>query len=279
MMTTIMVADQASDNTGATPARLGAARAVRLFCFPYSGANAWAYKGWQEGLPTPIEVCPVELPGHGRLHAAPLCTRMDALVEQVARALRPYIDPAAPGAGREAGLPFAFFGHSMGALLSFELARRLRAEGGPAPCCLFVSGHGAPHLPDREPPIHDLPEPDFVAKIREFNGTPAEVLDNAELRGLILPVLRADFELCATYVYRPQPPLPCPIGAFGGLRDPSLSRPDLEAWREHTAASCAVRMFPGDHFYLHSDRAMVLWAIGQELNRVVGLSAASRRLS
>ncbi len=239
--------------------------ALRLFCFPYSGANARVYQRWSEGLPEAIAVYPVELPGHGSLHAMPQLTRMDVLVKHVARAIVPYL-----------GQPFAFFGHSMGALLAFELARYLRKEHQPVPTYLFVSGHGAPHLPDREPPIHDLPEKEFVAKIREFNGTPDEVLENQELRGLILPVLRADFEVCATYVYQPEDPLPCPIGAFGGLRDSSVSRQDLEAWKSHTTAQCTVRMFPGDHFYINTDRSLTLWAISQELNRVVNLAEARR---
>ncbi len=241
---------------------------LRLFCFPYSGANAWVYQRWSDGLPGTIDVCPVELPGHGSLRAMPLLTRMDAMVEQVARALLPYLG--------QPGQPFAFFGHSMGALLAFELARYLRRENKPMPCYLFVSGHGAPHLPDREPPIHDLPELEFVARIKEFNGTPDEVLENQELRGLILPVLRADFEICATYVHRPEEPLPCPIGAFGGLRDSCVTRQDLEAWRLHTTAACSVRMFPGDHFYIMTDRSLTLWAIAQELSRVANLTGPRR---
>jgi medium-chain acyl-[acyl-carrier-protein] hydrolase len=264
-MTTILCADGRAAVTRASPKS-----AVRLFCFPYSGANAWVYQRWGDGLPGAIDVCPVELPGHGTLRAMPLCTRIQPLVEQVARALTPYLDPSSALAA-----PFAFFGHSMGALLAFELARYLRREHKPMPVYLFVSGHGAPHLPDREPPIHDLPEPEFVAKIREFNGTPDEVLENQELRELILPVLRADFEICATYEYRAEEPLACPIGAFGGLRDPSVAREDLEAWRLQTNAGCSVRMFPGDHFFIGSDRSTILWAIGQDLNRVVNLAPAA----
>lgn len=230
--------------------------AVRLFCFPYSGAAASIYYPWAEMLPPSIEVCPVQLPGHGTRLREPLATRLTPQVEALAAGLAPACDR-----------PFAFFGHSMGALLSFELARHLRRQGKPGPIHLFVSGHGAPHLPDRNPPLHQLPDDQFVAKLRELNGTPEEVLRHAELLQLLTPILRADFAVCETYVYQPEPPLDCPISAYGGLGDGYVNREELAAWQEQTTGRFSLRMFPGDHFYLNipSNRTHLLMALAREL--------------
>jgi medium-chain acyl-[acyl-carrier-protein] hydrolase len=162
--------------------------------------------------------------------------------------------------------PFAFFGHSLGALVSFELARFLRREYAIRLVHLFVSSHSAPQIPDREPPIHDLPAPDFVEKIRSLDGMPEKVLENGELMALIIPILRADFSMCETYVYQDAEPLDCPISALGGLYDRYVSRADLEAWREQTSAAFSARMFPGGHFYLNRERPLLLRALAQELS-------------
>lgn len=245
-----------STNAWLTCPRPNPAAAVRLFCFPYSGAAASIYYPWADQLPASIEVCPVQLPGHGTRLQEPLATRLAPQVEALAAGLAPAFDR-----------PFAFFGHSMGALLSFELARYLRWQGRPGPTHLFVSGHGAPHLPDRNPPLHALPDDQFVVKLRELNGTPEEVLHHQELLQLLIPVLRADFAVCETYVYQPEPPLNCPISAYGGLGDGYVNREELAAWREQTTGSFSLRMFPGDHFYLNtpSNRTHLLMALAREL--------------
>jgi medium-chain acyl-[acyl-carrier-protein] hydrolase len=165
--------------------------------------------------------------------------------------------------------PFAFFGHSMGALISYELARHLRRTGAPLPAHLFVSGHGAPHLPDRNPPLHALPQAQFVEKLRELNGTPEEVLRHPELLELLIPILRADFAVCETYVHAPEPPLDCPISAFSGLGDEYVNREELEGWREQTTGRFSVRLFPGDHFYLNTARPYLLQALARELEQTL----------
>src|SRR5262249_19831262 len=170
------------------------------------------------------------------------------------------------------GRPFAFFGHSMGALVSFELAQSLRRSHGLQPVCMFVSGRPAPHLPDREPAAHALPEPEFVERLRKMGGTPEEVLEHAELRELILPILRADFAVCETYTYDPADPLDCPISAFGGLEDPDVSRDDLDAWREHTRCSFQRRMFPGNHFFIHAAQQLVLHRVARDLADVTAFA-------
>lgn len=169
--------------------------------------------------------------------------------------------------------PFAFFGHSMGALVAFELARHLRHRYGLAPELLVLSGHGAPQLPAPGPPIHQLPEPAFIQKLRELNGTPEEVLSHDELRQLLLPVIRADFTVCETYAFEHDAPFEFPLSAYGGLADDHVGREALEAWSEHTTGPFQVRMFPGDHFYINTQRPLLLRTLAREVDTVV------RRLS
>ncbi len=185
-------------------------------------------------------------------------TQLEPLVPTLASALFPYLDK-----------PFAFFGHSMGGLVSFELARLLRREYGLSPVHLFVSAHRAPQVPDPDAPIHALPNPEFLQELRRYNGTPEAVLENAELMQLLLPTLRADFAVVETYAYTPEQPLDCPITAFGGLDDREVSSNELEAWREQTKASFVLKMFPGDHFFLDSAKPLLLQSLSQKLHQIV----------
>ena len=231
---------------------------LKLFCFPYAGGGALIFRAWPESLPASVEVCPVQLPGRERRLRERAFTRMTPLVQEIAKAMLPHLDK-----------PFAFFGHSMGAIISFELARHLRRDYGLEPEQLFVSGRRAPQIPDTGPPTYHLPEEEFVEELRRLNGTPKEVLEHTELLGLLLPLLRADFELIQTYRYIAEPPLDCPISAFGGLQDDEAGRNLLEGWEEQTTASFALHMFPGDHFFLHSSQGILLQTLCQELEQLV----------
>lgn len=164
--------------------------------------------------------------------------------------------------------PFAFFGHSMGAKIGFELARHLRRDEKVEPAHLFVSGSNAPQLPKEERPVHDLPEPEFIEELRRLNGTPREVFENPELMRLMIPLLRADFAVCSTYSYLDEPRLSCSISAYGGLADQEVDRGSLEAWREQTAANFLLRMFPGDHFFLNTNQSLLLRVLSRELDQV-----------
>jgi medium-chain acyl-[acyl-carrier-protein] hydrolase len=179
-------------------------------------------------------------------------------MEALAQAMLPLLDK-----------PFAFFGHSVGALVVFELARALRKQYGREPVHLFVSGHYAPHLLDPDPPICGLPDPEFVEQISRYNGMPQQVLDSAELMQLLMPILRADLLVNETYAYTDEPPLACPIAAFAGSRDRKMSRESLEAWRAHTTSVFSPSMFEGDHFFLFSDQSLFLQRLAQELDGVL----------
>lgn len=227
---------------------------LRLFCFPYAGGAASVFRNWSDGLPADVEVCPVQLPGRGTRLMEPPFSRLSPLVEAMAEALLPLLDK-----------PFALFGHSLGSLVSFELARQLRAKHQVRPVRLFVSAGPAPQIPRRGLPIHSLPEREFTAELRRLNGTPGELVDHKELMDIVLPSLRADFALYESYRYSSGPPLNCPISTFGGLSDQKVSHCDLEAWRDQTAVSFSIRMFPGDHFFLKTMQPLLLRALSQEL--------------
>ncbi|PYS90392.1 MAG: putative thioesterase [Acidobacteria bacterium] len=231
---------------------------LRLFCFPYAGGGAATYHAWPGELPTEVEVCAVQLPGRASRSRESPYDRLKQLVEALAPAVLPYLDR-----------PYAFFGHSMGALIAFELTRRLRREADTSPAHLFVSGRRAPQLPRTNPPIHDLPEAEFVQALRRLNGTPDEVLAHPELMELMLPLLRADFAAVGTYEYTPEPALACPITAYGGLQDHEVSRAQLEAWRTQTTGGFTLRMLPGDHFYLQTGRALLLRSLFRELHELL----------
>jgi medium-chain acyl-[acyl-carrier-protein] hydrolase len=161
--------------------------------------------------------------------------------------------------------PFAIFGHSMGALIAFELTRTLQAKYGLVPTHLLPSGCYAPHLPDPFL-MHHLSDKEFLEKLRELNGMPAEVLNTPELLELVFPTIRADFELTETYKYTPGPRLSCPITAFTGTQDPMASDAEVEAWREHTASRFTLHRLPGDHFFVQSCYADVLHLVSKAIS-------------
>lgn len=229
----------------------------RLFCFPYAGGGASIFRNWGEILPDFVEVCPIQLPGREtRIRERPF-EQMTALVSALSLALQPYLDK-----------PFAFWGHSMGALIGFELARQLRRERKQGPFHLFVSGRKSPQLSDSATPVHLLPEKEFIRELRKLKGTPEAVLQHAELMQLMLPILRADFTLVETYTYLADEPLECAISAFGGLQDDNVNHTQLEAWHEQTQCGFSLRMFPGDHFYIYENHLWLLLAIEQELGQL-----------
>jgi medium-chain acyl-[acyl-carrier-protein] hydrolase len=187
---------------------------------------------------------------------------MDALVRPLADAIVPHLTSS--------DLPFAIFGHSMGALVSFELARALRRLRAPSPVQLFLSARRAPHVPDRHAPLYDLPDSDLVAGLsRRYNGMPRAVLESADLMRMFLPIVRADLTMIETYAYVPDVPLACPISAFGGLEDGAVTRDDLAAWGDHTSGSFTLRMVAGGHFFLQSDRPRLLAALSADLHQTL----------
>lgn len=221
--------------------------ALRLFCLPYSGASAVVYLRWRRSLPAWIEVCPLELPGRGRRFSEPLQTDMPALVAQLAAELEGRLD-----------LPYALFGHSLGALLAFELAQALRRKGASAARMLFVSGAPAPAHREYHADLRiEQSDEQLLARLRQLGGTDEAVFQDPEMLLLTLPVLRADFLLCGRYRYDRRALLGCPIQAFGGRHD-RVSLEALSAWQDETAADFSMEMFDGDHFFINAHEARLL---------------------
>jgi len=231
--------------------------ALRLFCFPYAGGGASLFRGWSDALPRGVELCAVQLPGRENRLGEPAFTRMEPLVEALGRELGPFLDR-----------PFALFGHSMGGRIAFELARLARREHGREPVHLFASACRAPQIPNDDNRTHRLSDDEFIEVLRRLQGVPEAVLDNVELREIFLPVLRSDFTLFETTTYREEGPLCCPITAFGGLLDRKLERFHIEGWREQTVGAFDVQMLRGDHFYVQSERDLLLQFIGRVLRPI-----------
>lgn len=239
---------------------------VRLFCFPYAGASAFALSRWAHASPRTVDVRPLQLPGRGRRIREPAITRMELLVDAIGMELLPLVDR-----------PYAIFGHSMGALLAFEIVRWLRERQARTPFHLYVSGRRAPHLPGPTYMSPNATDETLIAFLRDLNGTPREVLDEPELIKLLLPALRADLCICRSYVYRDGDPLDCPITAFGGRDDPESTDEHMCGWAKHTAGRFAAFTFPGGHFYLVEQEASLLAKLFDSL--VASVRSSPRRTS
>ena len=199
------------------------------------------FRKWQRNFSPEIDICLVHLPGRARRMGERPRTRLQPLVEEMADAIRTEVH------GR-----FAFYGHSMGALIGFELARELRRRNYGTPVRLFLSACRAPSVVRSVPPTYNLPVQEFMAKIRKLKGTPQEFFEFPELQNALLPVLRADFEITDTYEYLPESPLACPITIYGGDQDELATVKSLVPWELQTTAECKTRLFSGDHFFIQS---------------------------
>ena len=238
--------------------RPNSSASLGMFCFSSAGQGASMFRSWAGYLQPDIEVCAVQLPGRESRWGEPPF----ADVRQLARAM-------APAVMLHASRPFVFYGHSLGALVCFELARHLRRDYGIAPRHLFVSSHRAPQLPNTHPQLSQLPDPEFLAEIdRRHGGIPAEVAGNAEIMTLMLPCLRADYRMFEMYEHAADGVLDCPISAFGGQEDSWVPRRELEAWADQTAGRFELRMMPGAHFFLQSSRDELLSTIAEDLKCV-----------
>ncbi|WP_315833222.1 thioesterase II family protein [Bradyrhizobium prioriisuperbiae] len=226
---------------------------MRLFCLPYSGGSAMAYARWRRLLPSWIDVQPVEWPGRGVRLDEPLLTDPHRLAAMLAAELLPRIDG-----------PYALFGHSLGALIAFELAHELLDRGVQAPRLLIASGTEAPAVRDGSKWEQPLSDEELIGQLRDLQGTPDAALSNPEIMRMALPVLRADFLMCGAYGYRPRGPLPCPIQVLGGSDD-KTSREALEAWHQETAAGFAIDVVEGHHFFIHAQQADVLKLVAAAL--------------
>lgn len=235
---------------------------MRLFLFPYAGSGPSAFGKWFSEFDMHLEARIAHYPGRGSRYKEPPIKQMDILVRGLSQAIQPFLDK-----------PFVLFGHSFGGLVAFELARELRRQNLPQPRILFISACNAPQTSDSHLPIHDLPDPEFLEKLKELNGLPTEAANNSELLELVLPILRADFEAFENYQYIPNElSLNFPIHAFGGHDDSRVNQEHLAGWAIHTNAEFKSRFYPGNHFFINTAQEMVIKSITTDIK----LSHANR---
>lgn len=228
---------------------------ARLFCFHCAGGSASEFRNWPTHLSSKIELVAVQLPGReGRINEA-FITKMDDLIGSVVHALTPYLDK-----------PFAIFGHSLGAIAGFEVIRKLRRNGLNEPILYIAAGWQAPHIKDKNPPISELPQEEFIEELqRDYGDHIGPILESAELREMFVPQIRADFALNETYRFRVERPLDCPISAFAGVSEQDLEADELNAWSLHTNGDFRSQRFPGDHFFIRESQELVIEAITREI--------------
>lgn len=227
---------------------------LRLFCFAHAGGTGTNYLSWQATLGSEIEVCAIHLPGRGSRFAEPPRVSMPELVEELGRVI-----------AETADLPFVFLGHSLGALLAFELARHCKRRGLPVPLQLIVSGCAAPQGRRPRPEFHHLDDAAFVNALKTYGGTTPALLQNPELMEFTLPALRADFKMLSDYRYHAAPLLDIPILALAGRADEHATRSEVEGWQRETTAGFRTRWFDGGHFFIDTERSAVLLCVSAEI--------------
>lgn len=225
---------------------------ARMLCIPHAGGSADFFRGWAPGLPEGVELWPVELPGRGTRMSEPLVDDLTAVVTDLACLAIHLCDR-----------PLVVFGHSMGSLIAFELARRLEAGGHPV-ALVIASGRQAPHLPNLNP-RHRLPRQGLIEELRRLDGTDTEIFGYEELLDWVLPILRNDFKLIETHHVAPAPPISAPILVLGGREDCDAPLERLAPWSDLTCGACSFDLFPGGHFYLRECQDAVIARINGAL--------------
>jgi medium-chain acyl-[acyl-carrier-protein] hydrolase len=234
--------------------------ALRLVCLPFVGADASIFRSWQSALPSWIEVLPVQYPGRGKRFNEPAIRSLETLRERLTEVLIPYLDR-----------PFALFGHSMGGIVAFELARAFDRLSQPAPVTIFVSASKPPHarlrfMGKRPKPIWSLPEEEFIDELKRLNGTPRELLEDPEALKVFSPTIRADFELLETADFQYGATVKSPIVAFCGTHDFLAPAESILLWRDLTTATFEFHLISGDHFFLLRLRKQLLNLLVARLN-------------
>lgn len=225
-----------------------------LYCLPFAGGNSYSYRIFKEHLPDFINLNPIELPGRGKRLKEPLLTHLDWMTEEVLRQLQ----------SDDLTRPYAIFGHSMGACLGYLVTHRLIQAQLPPPQHLIVSGRHAPSVPKVENK-HQLPKPQFIAKLRELEGCPPEILEHSELMDFFEPLLRADFQAVETWIYHPQPPLKVPLTVLRGTQDKEANYSEVLPWQQECVQPMVFKEFQGGHFFIFERVQEVCQVISQTL--------------
>ncbi|TDF41781.1 thioesterase [Alteromonadaceae bacterium M269] len=227
-----------------------------VICFSFAGGGANSFCDWGSYLPANIGLYAVRLPGRE--------TRMN---EEPHNSLSDLLDELSNDNHFKQLIskPLFLYGHSLGALIAYELACRLKLLSNPNLLSLIVSGRVAPQCALNRPPIHNLSDKEFIGSLKSLGGTPEEVLSDEKLMNVLIPILRADFSINENYVYRDREKLSCNISAFGGLVDSEVTRAQMNQWKEVTDGNLNVRMIPGDHFFIRSAKTLFLRMLSIEI--------------
>lgn len=211
---------------------------ITLYCIPFAGGNAYSYRPLEKLMLAGINVHPVELPGRCSRLSEPKADSIETLAKDIVDSIRGMLNE-----------PFAFFGHSMGALLAFLVARILAAERLPNPRHIFVSGKGPPHVISRESRWHELPLPLFTEKLKGLGGCPSAVLEDRELMAYFAPIIRHDMRLVAEYEHKAGMPLDVPLTVMIGTEE-STTLEEAKEWGRMTTKECRIETFEGGHFFI-----------------------------
>jgi medium-chain acyl-[acyl-carrier-protein] hydrolase len=226
---------------------------MRLICLPHAGGGASSFHHLAALLPSDIEMLAVQLPGReSRLSEAPF-RRMAAVIDALSKGINGWLEK-----------PYSLFGHSMGALIAFELGREIRRRGLPLPRTTIVSGRRSPTVPNTERPLHLLPDGAFVdALVERYDAIPKVIRDEPELMALFMPVLKADFEIFESHHHVDEPPLASALGIYGGRADPQTRQ--MDGWANLYAGAARTRLFDGGHFYLADQRRALADALAEDV--------------
>jgi surfactin synthase thioesterase subunit len=237
------------------------AHRMRLYCFPYAGGGTASFQQWQAQCDPAIQVCPLQLPGRGARFGETPYSDWPSLIADLGQMLR-----------SQGTLPFAFFGHSFGALVAFELTRYCQQHQLAMPQLLMVSGSAAPQNRGADRDLANLDDNALIESLKEYKGTPPEVLEHRELMELLLPTIRADFNLVSAYRYRPSHLLNIPITVFAGRQDTEIELEQVNAWQAETHRPATIYWCDGDHFFIHSERTKVLAHVNRQLHSMLCVS-------
>ena len=227
---------------------------MRLFCFPYAGGGTSLYRPWAERLSDDIELGIIILPGREHRITEPLVNELTTIVSKIESNILSFLDK-----------PFAFLGHSIGSLISFELMEVLNKNYNKKPDYYFVSAYAAPHIKNRKLRMSELGDDELINTLKNYNGTPPQVLENPLILEYLLPIVRADFSIYDNYKYVERETLNCPLSVFMGKED-DIEENALQAWRNYTDKEFELHKFNGGHFYINDYTEEVIEIIHKSLN-------------
>jgi surfactin synthase thioesterase subunit len=248
------MSNQSSDELWCRRFRPSSTATARLVCLPHAGGSAPFFLPVAAALSPAVDVVAIQYPGRQDRRAEPPLTAARALADRIHDILQ-----------RQPPLPVTVFGHSLGASIGFETARRLEASGRP-PVHLFASGRRAPSA-HRDENVHQRDDNGILAEVRRLNGTAASILDDEDMMRAALPALRADYQAAETYRCDPGVTISCPVTVLTGDADPKTTLTEANAWARHTTGECVVRTFPGGHFFLTAHAAVITGMLRDHFRR------------